>query len=295
MKTEFIELIKKLIISARPNTWLRIWGEMIVAAVLSASPGEFNFHSFLTVFLITSPLLWSAAYILNDLTDIQLDKHHNYRKSRPIARGTLSPTTARYLVLVLTGTAFSAAWMISISTGILISLLILSQVAYTVPPLRLKTKPVFDIGLNAVNSALRFCLGWVSQTGNSLFPTGLLLMFVIIKIALFLGHRLQNRQLEIKAGIKSTTTLLSEKLSGLLIGSSLLTGLLLYFTSMQTGTLPWVSLYAGIFFLPVFITVWKDRTTRLFSEETSISFRSLLYFCFFLWSNAVAVSVLLYI
>jgi len=76
------------------------------------------------------PLLWrtvvlfacwcmvsSAMYLLNDIQDRELDRVHPRKRSRPIARGALSPRTAATAAFVLGGIAIPAALVLDIAAG----------------------------------------------------------------------------------------------------------------------------------------------------------------------------------
>lgn len=288
--SRLIIILHALIISARPNTWIRIWGEMIVGAALAANP-HINLTTFGFTFLAASPLLWTGGYMLNDVTDVKLDKEHPYRKTRPIANGSLSPTIAIGIIIVLACLAFIIGAAISTTVVCLLLGLALSQMLYTIPPIRLKERPFFDIMINGVNSAVRFFLGWYSQQPThtfSFFPIG---MFVALKLALFLGHRLQNRILEQHHHMKSTVVLLPKKITTLLIGLFILLAGMCYVLSVITNIFPLTSLFSFISFLPLAIIIVKNKST-LVTQEKSLHFRTYLYISYFIWTNILAAFLL---
>lgn len=179
-----MKLIKAITNTIRPNTWIRIWGEMVVAAALSSYP-NFNYLNFVLVFIATSPLLWSSAYILNDLTDIKYDKHHPLKKHRPIASGELNKKMLLILIFILTTLAFIIGFQIKLIIFIMLLLLSLSQIFYTLPYLRLKELFLFDVLLNLLNSGLRYLIGWYSQSAINPFFISPLILFILIKLAFF--------------------------------------------------------------------------------------------------------------
>jgi 4-hydroxybenzoate polyprenyltransferase len=287
---KYSELLTAIIISARPNTWLRIWGEMIIAAALASYP-KFNLTSFTLTFLVTSPLLWSGMYMLNDLLDIPLDKQHPFRKTRPITTGELSPIQAKTIIIGLTISAFVIGILINFIIPLLLLCLTLSQLAYVVKPFRFKERPFWDIIVNGLNSAIRFALGWYSQTVIHPFYIYPLLLFVAIKLILFIGHRRQNKVLEIKNNIQSTVTTLSQlSLNGVLTGLGV-SVIILYLNIMIQGIFPLRSLWAIIAAIPLGIYLIYKRRNSVLAQETDLSLRNVLYVSYFLWANIVAWSI----
>ena len=73
----------------------------------------------------------SAAYLLNDVRDAPQDRRHPLKRSRPIARGELSPRTALSLAVVLAAVAVALVVPLGLaSLGFLAAFAVL-QAAYT--------------------------------------------------------------------------------------------------------------------------------------------------------------------
>jgi 4-hydroxybenzoate polyprenyltransferase len=286
-----LSTLQLVIISARPNTWIRIWGEMIVAAALASYP-HFDLFRFLLVFLVTSPILWTAMYMANDLTDISLDLQHPYRKTRPITTGLLSVSKAKITIVILTVCAFLISTFINFKIPFLLLALTLSQLTYILKPIRLKERPFWDIAVNGANSAVRFLLGWFSQTVSHPFYLLPLLLFVAIKLIFFVGHRSQNQNLEIKNRLKSTVTNLSKrKLRGLIVVLILQSGIF-YLAILIRGIFPINSLWAVLGAIPLLIFIARKKTGAVMSQETDLTFRNALYTSYFLWANIIAWTVI---
>ena len=99
-----MRIIKALVISARPQQWLKnlsifaaafLWGDLFNVGTLPRLIEAFFVFCFLS----------STAYLINDLKDRERDKKHPVKKRRPIASGELSVRAAIVAAVVLgTGT-----------------------------------------------------------------------------------------------------------------------------------------------------------------------------------------------
>jgi len=284
-------LISQVYLSGRPNTWLRVWGEMVVAAALASYP-RINLLSLGVTFIATSPLLWTAGYMLNDVTDIKLDYQHPYRKNRPITTGALPVKTALIIIVFLAIFSITIGYLVSFTVSVLLCCLAISQIFYTTPPIRLKERFGYDISINAVNSALRYLLGWFSQIPIHSFYISPLLLFISLKIILFLGHRIQNRTLEQKNIIRSTITVLSKRTIIYLMGVFFIFSAILCMYMFFAGVLPFQSIFSIIGIVPLAVFLIKYKTQFL-SQEKTLHFRTILYLSYFLLSNIVAYTILI--
>src|SRR5206468_4022247 len=60
-------------------------------------------------------LLSSAAYLVNDLKDVEADRRHATKRGRPVASGRLPTATARAIVAVLLTGAGAIAWLLGLA------------------------------------------------------------------------------------------------------------------------------------------------------------------------------------
>jgi len=103
-------------------------------------------------------LLSSAVYLVNDVIDVPVDRLHPVKRHRPIAAGTLSPSTA----LVLAAGLVVGALLLASTRGsqlLLVALAYLAvQMAYC---LALKREPVLELAAVASGFLLRALAGGV--------------------------------------------------------------------------------------------------------------------------------------
>ncbi len=106
--------------------------------------------------LILVSALWGALYSLNDLTDIEHDRRDKNKQERPFIQVHIDK---KYIIIFCLA-VISAVFIISLLTlmhsfTILLGLMLLNQILYTVPPIRLKDTILAPFFSTATNSVLR--------------------------------------------------------------------------------------------------------------------------------------------
>ena len=146
MKSKYLMLI-------RPLAWITFLLPFSVGLGLGLTQESNPFHIILAVLVF---IFWmSFSFILNAIADKNVDKFHNGRSKdinlakQPIVTGEISLKTALSLGLIFFILSLFFAWLISPIFFILTFLIDLIGYIYSMPPLRLKTKPVGDILCNA--------------------------------------------------------------------------------------------------------------------------------------------------
>lgn len=122
----------------------------------------------------------STIYIINDLTDIEKDKLHPFKRNRPIASGKLPKQIAIFSIFVLLSVALIFAASISSSFFLLILIFIAMHIGYS---LYLKNLILFDILTISAGFILRVFSGEVA-TGYHL---NIWLFLTVVSVALFLA------------------------------------------------------------------------------------------------------------
>ena len=98
---------------------------IMVALGVYMAGGQFN-QSGVTATMVVTAALWTTLYAINEATDLM--QEHQMLVSRKI----------RLLLLTLCGSACIAAGLLSLKVGALCLLMMLGQLAYCMPPARLK-------------------------------------------------------------------------------------------------------------------------------------------------------------
>ena len=103
----------------------------------------------------------SAVYAVNDCADVESDRAHPTKRSRPIAAGALSVPVALGAAAVLLALGLTLGALASLSLMLLLLGYAAVQVAYT---LRLKHEPVVDIGIVTAGFLMRAVAGGLAAS-----------------------------------------------------------------------------------------------------------------------------------
>jgi len=193
-----------IIRSCRPLLWLKTLWVMLLASYLF-----FNklppIKEFLIGFVILGPLMWSGLYILNDLSDINVDKYHNEKRNRPIIAGKLSKKIALTVSVFMISISLILASLINLFFFFAVLLTLINQLTYTLKPFRFKESANWDfISCGMLGQILRFLAGWFLFTTSFNIPILGLIFVTLTKTSGFLFYRLHHYDLEKKLKYKSS-------------------------------------------------------------------------------------------
>jgi 4-hydroxybenzoate polyprenyltransferase len=196
--------VRLLLRTMRPKQWTKnvfVWAALLFDRKLfQAEP----FLRTLIVFLLFC-LISSAVYIINDLVDIEKDRQHPSKRSRPLASGALSPRfalTAAILIIVLSLPA--ALWLGTSVTAILYGYLLL-MVAYS---FWLKNIVIVDVLTISAGFVLRVAAGVVVVQAERFSPW-IYVCMVLLALFLAVGKRRQEIVL-MQNGSSDTRMILQE-------------------------------------------------------------------------------------
>jgi len=138
-------------------------------------------------------LVASGVYAFNDLLDREQDRNDPKKKTRPLASGAITATTAIAVSLVCWGAGIAVASAVSVRVIIVLLAYVVSNVAYS---LGLKNVVLLDVFVIAGGFMLRILAGTV---GVGIPPSQWLLLCGFM-IALFLGFAKRRAELYTAAG-----------------------------------------------------------------------------------------------
>ncbi len=150
--------IGALIRAMRPRQWIK--NLLVLAAPLAAgSILEADVIVPTIIALVSFTLASAATYLINDVRDIESDRAHTTKSTRPIAAGDVSKTTAIATAIVLLIVSLALAALTGIGLVIVIAAYLVATLGYS---LGLKHEPVIELGLLAAGFLLRAIAGGVA-------------------------------------------------------------------------------------------------------------------------------------
>jgi 4-hydroxybenzoate polyprenyltransferase len=230
-------------------------------------------------FLLGSIIMHSAGCIVNDIIDRDLDKQVDRTKDRPVASGSISITKA-FITLVAT-LAVAASLMVGFHPlSILVCFLALIPIGLYPFMKRLTNYPQAFLGLTFNLGAI---IAGIESFGQINLPT---LMIYFGSIFWTLGYdtiyALQDKEDDIKAGIKSTALKFGSKVKffcGLFFALTSLFFLLAgYFQGLNLGFYLGFSLVLAHFFWQI-STLDIDNRKSAFTRFNSNVTLALVYVC----------------
>jgi decaprenyl-phosphate phosphoribosyltransferase len=144
-----------LVRTMRPRQWVK--NVLVLAAPFA---GGTIFHlSVLTavgIAFVAFSLAASGVYLVNDVQDVEVDRAHPTKRTRPIAAGIVPPRLALAVAVVLFLSAIGVSFLASTDLVIVTVVYIAVQLSYC---LWLKHQPVVDIAIVASGFLLRAIAG----------------------------------------------------------------------------------------------------------------------------------------
>jgi decaprenyl-phosphate phosphoribosyltransferase len=127
--------------------------------------------------ILSTCLVASANYVINEWLDREFDRHHPVKHERPSVSSDLRPTWVylEYFLLGLIG--LGLAYAVSHQFLVFSIALLVMGLLYNVRPFRTKEKPYLDVLSESVNNPLRLLLGWSIFIHNALPPSSIILAY----------------------------------------------------------------------------------------------------------------------
>jgi len=173
-------MVRDYISIARPNHWFKNVF-MIPGAILGllTSPSENVFIGLRWFILgfISTCIISSSNYTINELLDAPEDRKHPIKKQRPVAQGKIKYSIAviQWFILIILG--LTIAWKIGKSFFLIQVLFIVMALLYNLKPIRLKDKPFLDVISESVNNPIRFLLGWYAVQCQLIPPISMIFSY----------------------------------------------------------------------------------------------------------------------
>jgi 4-hydroxybenzoate polyprenyltransferase len=182
-----------LVKTMRPHQWFK---SIVVFAALVFDGKLFVPELFVktTIIFICFCLLSSAVYILNDLVDMEKDRQHPRKRTRPLASGKLDPRFAAVGGVVLGVFSIGIAFAVAPLAGVVLLAYLAQNIAYS---FWLKNIVIIDVMVLSLGFLLRVVAGVVVVHVENFSPW---LYICVTLLALFLGFGKRRQEIVLLEG-----------------------------------------------------------------------------------------------
>jgi decaprenyl-phosphate phosphoribosyltransferase len=168
---------------ARIDHWIKnvfVFPGVVVA--LSLDPAQVTQGLFLRIIvgLLSTCLVASSNYVINEVIDASADIHHPTKSTRAVPSGHVSIpwAYAQWIGLMIVGVGLG--FTISMPFAAAMFVLWIMGCIYNIPPLRSKDLPYLDVLSEAVNNPIRMLAGWFIVAITAIPPASLLLSYWMV-------------------------------------------------------------------------------------------------------------------
>jgi 4-hydroxybenzoate polyprenyltransferase len=175
---------------SRPWFWPVSWVPAYLGTVLAGHawlPARDDAARSVVALLVLGPLIWGAVLAQNDLHDLPSDRSNPRKAGAPLVTGAVAAERLRRWYYGIAVAAVGSAVVVGplFVLGV-VGVLVLGW-AYSVPPLRLKTRPGWDVAVNAVVvGVVSPVAGWSITRPPWAFPWPFGLIGLLFAAALYL-------------------------------------------------------------------------------------------------------------
>jgi 4-hydroxybenzoate polyprenyltransferase len=176
-------MTRALLVSLRPHQWTK---NLVVLAALAFSKHLFDPDAVARagLALVLFCALSGAVYVVNDLADVERDRLHPLKRSRPVASGALGVGTARAAAAVLVAAALAGALLLGSGFFACAVAYLGLNLAYS---LGVKDLVILDVLAIAIGFVLRAVAGALAI--QVLFSEWLLVCTILLALFLALAKR----------------------------------------------------------------------------------------------------------
>lgn len=155
--------IKEYIAIMRPDHWFKnifMLPGMLFAYLIYRTPLDQDLFLKVFVGIVSTCLIASANYVINEFLDAQFDRFHPVKKERSAVKTVLNPVYVYTEWALLVGVGLGLAYLINIHFFFMEAFLLFMGIMYNVKPFRTKDRVYLDVLSESVNNPIRLALGW---------------------------------------------------------------------------------------------------------------------------------------
>ena len=185
--------LRGLLKTMRPRQWVK---SVIVYAALVFDGKLLDLNLFLLtrVVFFAFCLLSSSVYIMNDMVDIEKDRQHPRKKTRPLASGLLDTRFAAVAAGIFGLVSLGAGFLVNPWVGVVLLVYLAQNVAYS---FWLKNIVIIDVMVLSLGFLLRVVAGVIVVQVTNFSPW---LYICVTLLALFLGFGKRRQEIVLLEG-----------------------------------------------------------------------------------------------
>ncbi len=131
----------------------------------------------LIIGVLSTCLIASANYVINEWLDAEFDKYHPVKKNRPSAVGNIEGKYVYLEYALLSCAGLSLAYLLTPEFFAFALLLLVMGMLYNIRPFRTKETAFLDVLSESINNPIRLLLGWSVIVSGQLPPSSVLLAY----------------------------------------------------------------------------------------------------------------------
>jgi 4-hydroxybenzoate polyprenyltransferase len=193
-----------LVLVSRPWFWPVSWVPAYLGTVLAGHswlPARADLPRAVAALLVLGPLIWGAVLAQNDLHDLHSDRANPRKATAPLVTGAITEQRLRVWYRVIAAAAIAVALFVGPLFVLGVAGVLLLGWAYSVPPLRLKTRPGWDVAVNAlVVGVVSPAAGWAITRPPWEFPWQFGLIGLLFAAALYVPTTVTDLAADTGAG-----------------------------------------------------------------------------------------------
>jgi len=178
-------MLKALIKTMRPRQWTKngfiFFGLIFDKQLFVLEPFVRTVAGFFLFCLISS-----AVYLFNDIADVEADRNHPEKKSRPIASGELPVRVASIVAMLLAFLAILLGYLLSSSFAVILAAYLIINLLYS---RWLKHEAILDVLIISSGFVLRVAAGVVLISPVERFSPWLYMITILFSLYIGLGKR----------------------------------------------------------------------------------------------------------
>ena len=193
-----------LVAVSRPWFWPVSWVPAYLGTVLAShawAPDRAGLPRSVAALAVLGPLVWGAVLCQNDRHDLPSDRANPRKADAPLVTGAVTVRTLRFWYAGFALASVAVALFVGPLFVLGVAGVLVLGWAYSVPPLRLKTRPGWDVAVNAVVvGVVSPAAGWSITEAPWDFPWQFGLIGLLFAAALYVPTTVTDLAADAEAG-----------------------------------------------------------------------------------------------